>query len=103
MRTRTGAQRSHQCQQQHLRPDLQVLGPIRHGRLFRSPRWLTNGWLETPASGSLAESYTSAIPAPLAPASRQNRSTSPGLPFDDSSLLRISTRMPDHANEPLSA
>ena len=45
----------------------------------------------------------SVIPAPPAPASRQDRSTSPGLPFDDSSLLRISTRMPDHVNEPLSA
>ena len=24
-----------------------VLGPIRHGRSFRSARWLDNGWLET--------------------------------------------------------
>ena len=56
-------------------------------------------WLETTVAGS----YTSAIPEPPAPASRQDRSTSPGLPFDDSRLLRISTRMPDHVTEPLSA
>ncbi len=40
-------------------------------------------WLETTVAGS----YTSAIPEPPAPAPRQDRSTSPGLPFDDSRLL----------------
>ena len=39
--------RGHQCQQQQLRPDRQVLGPIRRGRSFRSARCLTKRWLET--------------------------------------------------------